>query len=88
MLPAASSDLLTRVDAILGPAAPGPAPKGLAATGNPLLSRPWQLLGLPVVTVPGHRDPQGLPLGLQLVGHPDRVGRLLGVARAVEEAVR
>ncbi|MER5789290.1 amidase [Streptomyces sp. NPDC001980] len=80
--------LLTRVDAILGPAAPGPAPKGLAATGNPLLSRPWQLLGLPVVTVPGHRDPQGLPLGLQLVGHPDRVGRLLGVARAVEEAVR
>jgi Asp-tRNA(Asn)/Glu-tRNA(Gln) amidotransferase A subunit family amidase len=80
--------LLADVDAILGPAAPGPAPHGLAATGNPVLSRPWQLLGLPVVTVPGHRDPQGLPLGLQLVGHPDRVGRLLGVARAVEAAVR
>ncbi|MFD4599813.1 amidase [Streptomyces sp. NPDC058464] len=84
----AALDLLTHVDAILGPAAPGPAPQGLAATGNPVLSRPWQLLGLPVVTVPGHRDPHGLPLGLQLVGHPDRVGRLLGVARAVEEAVR
>ncbi|MFD8819308.1 amidase, partial [Streptomyces sp. NPDC059627] len=80
--------LLADVDAILGPAAPGPAPHGLAATGNPVLSRPWQLLGLPVVTVPGHRDPQGLPLGLQLVGHPDRVGRLLGAARAVEAAVR
>jgi Asp-tRNA(Asn)/Glu-tRNA(Gln) amidotransferase A subunit family amidase len=80
--------LLADVDAILGPAAPGPAPHGLAATGNPVLSRPWQLLGLPVVTVPGHRDPQCLPLGLQLVGHPDRVGRLLGVARAVEAAVR
>ncbi|MFD4507367.1 amidase [Streptomyces sp. NPDC058457] len=84
----AALDLLAHVDAILGPAAPGPAPRGLTATGNPVLSRPWQLLGLPVVTVPGHRDPQGLPLGLQLVGHPDRVGRLLGVARAVEEAVR
>ncbi|WP_345672908.1 amidase, partial [Streptomyces phyllanthi] len=65
--------LLTRVDAILGPAAPGPAPRGLDSTGSPVLSRPWQLLGLSVVTVPGHRDPDGMPLGLQLIGHPDRV---------------
>ncbi|MFG3289134.1 amidase [Streptomyces sp. NPDC048179] len=85
---ATALDLLTRVDAILGPAAPGPAPQGLAATGTPVLSRPWQLLGLPVVTVPGHRDPHGMPLGLQVIGHPDRVGRLLGAARAVEAAVR
>ncbi|MEV0636063.1 amidase [Streptomyces sp. NPDC050619] len=85
---AAVLDLLTRADAILGPAAPGPAPYGLDATGTPVLSRPWQLLGLPVVTVPGHRDPYGMPLGLQLIGHPDRVGRLLGVARAVEEAIQ
>jgi Asp-tRNA(Asn)/Glu-tRNA(Gln) amidotransferase A subunit family amidase len=39
-----------------------------------------------VVTVPGHRDPHGMPLGLQLIGHPDRVSRLLGVARIVEGA--
>jgi hypothetical protein len=29
-----------------------------------------------------------MPLGLQLVGHPDRVGRLLGVARLAEETTR
>ncbi|MFI5679551.1 amidase [Streptomyces cellulosae] len=75
-------------DVILGPAAPGPAPHGLGATGTPVLSRPWQLLGLPVVTVPGHRDPHGMPLGLQLVGHPDRVGRLLAIARHTETLVR
>ncbi|NGO12163.1 amidase, partial [Streptomyces sp. HC44] len=75
-------------DVILGPAAPGPAPRGLGATGTPVLSRPWQLLGLPVVTVPGHRDANGMPLGLQLVGHPDRVGRLLGIARHMETLVR
>ncbi|MGW1787213.1 amidase family protein, partial [Streptomyces sp. NPDC002143] len=85
---AAVLELLTRVDAILGPAATGPAPRGLDATGNPVLSRPWQLLGLPVVTVPGHRDPHGMPLGLQLVGHPDRVGRLLGAARRAEESIQ
>ncbi|WP_327346999.1 amidase [Streptomyces europaeiscabiei] len=80
-------DLLDDVDAILGPAAPGPAPHGLDATGTPILSRPWQLLGLPVVTVPGHRDVWGMPLGLQLIGHPERVGRLLGLAEHIERTI-
>jgi Asp-tRNA(Asn)/Glu-tRNA(Gln) amidotransferase A subunit family amidase len=80
--------LLTHVDVILAPAAPGPAPFGLDATGTPVLSRPWQLLGLPVVTVPGHRDPHGMPLGLQLIGHPDRVARLLGIARHTETVIQ
>jgi Asp-tRNA(Asn)/Glu-tRNA(Gln) amidotransferase A subunit family amidase len=81
-------ELLDDYDVILAPAAPGPAPHGLDATGTPILSRPWQLLGLPVVTVPGHRDPNGMPLGLQLIGHPDRVGRLLGIAGDAEKHAR
>jgi len=81
-------ELLDHADVILSPAAPGPAPHGLDSTGTPVLSRPWQLLGLPVVTVPGHRDPDGMPLGLQLIGHPARVGRLLGIARQVEGTAR
>ncbi|MBC9725113.1 amidase [Streptomyces sp. TRM68367] len=81
-------ELLYRADVILGPAAPGPAPHGLHSTGTPVLSRPWQLLGLPVVTVPGHRDPHGMPLGLQLIGHPDRADRLLGIARHTETLIR
>ncbi|MFE4750391.1 hypothetical protein ACFRIB_08890 [Streptomyces mirabilis] len=80
--------LLGDVDAVLGPAAPGAAPKGLTVTGSPVLSRPWQLLGLPAVTVPGHRDAQGMPLGLQLVGHPDRLEGLFSLGHAVEQAAR
>ena len=67
-------------DAVLAPAAPGPAPAGLDATGDPVLSRPWQAMGLPVVTVPGMKDDDGLPLGLQLVGLPGNEGRLFDVA--------
>lgn len=37
---------------IVGPATPGPAPAGLQSTGVLVLSRAWQLLGLPVVAVP------------------------------------
>ncbi|MQA04161.1 MAG: amidase [Streptosporangiales bacterium] len=51
---------------VLAPAAPGPAPAGLASTGDPIMNRPWHLLGMPEATLPaGTVD--GLPLGVQLV---------------------
>ncbi|MFJ3776311.1 amidase [Streptomyces sp. NPDC090075] len=75
-------------DAVLGPAAPGPAPAGLSATGDPVLSRAWQALGLPVVTVPGLRDDSGLPLGVQLVGRARGETALLGTADWVEQVLR
>ncbi|WP_104134569.1 MULTISPECIES: amidase [unclassified Cryobacterium] len=75
---------LEECDAILGPAALGAAPFGIAATGNPVLSRPWQALGLPVVTIPGLRDSKGMPLGLQLIGKPRQEQRLFAVARWIE----
>ncbi|MEU3269862.1 amidase [Saccharomonospora sp. NPDC006951] len=81
-------DLLADGTFLLAPAAPGAAPPGLAATGSPVLSRPWQLLRLPVVTVPGCRTEGGLPLGVQLIGHPDRVPELLAAAEWVEELTR
>lgn len=73
---------------VIGPAALGPAPRGLAATGSPILSRPWQLLGMPVVVVPGAATTAGLPLGVQLVGLPGREGDMLDLAVKLEAALR
>lgn len=78
--------LLVQYDAIVGAAAPGAAPRGLAATGDPVLSRAWQGMGLPAVTVPGMTDPDGLPLGLQVVGGTE--DSTLRAAYAVEVAIR
>ncbi|MFT4066359.1 amidase [Paraburkholderia sp.] len=69
------------VDAVLTLAAPGEAPIGLQATGDPVLSRSWTLLGLPCINVPGMRGPNGLPIGLQLVGKPREERRLLAIGR-------
>jgi Asp-tRNA(Asn)/Glu-tRNA(Gln) amidotransferase A subunit family amidase len=80
--------LLTSYDAVLAPAAPGPAPEGLASTGDPAVSRCWQALGLPAVTVPGRRDPAGRPLGLQLVGRAGEEAALLAVGCWVEQTLR
>lgn len=72
--------------AIIGPAAQGAAPRGLDATGDPVMSRAWQALGLPTTTVPGPRGGSGLPLGIQLIGHDSGETTLLATARGVEEA--
>lgn len=73
---------------IIGPAAQGPAPEREHGTGSPDLSRPWQLLGLPVVVVPGARSNNGLPLGIQLIGLPGSEPRLLALARHLEPVLR
>jgi Asp-tRNA(Asn)/Glu-tRNA(Gln) amidotransferase A subunit family amidase len=49
------------------PAATGPAPEGLASTGDPRLNLPWTHAGLPAVTLPAGAASNGLPLGLQLI---------------------
>ncbi|MGJ3509881.1 amidase [Enemella sp. A6] len=84
-------DLAERMPAgtvLIGPAAPGPAPEGLEATGSPVLSRAWQLLGLPVITVAGATTTDGLPLGVQVIGWPGREADLLAAAALVEDRVR
>lgn len=73
---------------IIGPAAQGPAPDRSTGTGSPDLSRPWQLLGLPVVVVPGARATTGMPLGLQLIGLPGSEPRLLALGRRLEQLLR
>jgi Asp-tRNA(Asn)/Glu-tRNA(Gln) amidotransferase A subunit family amidase len=55
-------------DAVLAAGAGGSAPAGLDSTGSPAQSRPWHVLGLPVVALPAGIDDAGLPLGVQLVG--------------------
>ncbi len=71
--------LLTRYDAILTPAATGPAPKGLASTGSPVFNFLWTYLGMPAISVP-LLEAGGLPLGVQLVGARGKDGKLLATA--------
>ncbi|MBI3374049.1 MAG: amidase [Betaproteobacteria bacterium] len=70
-----------RYDAILTPAAPGTAPKGLDSTGDPSFCTLWTLFGLPALSLPLMRGAEGLPLGVQLVGRRNFDARLLRTAR-------
>ncbi len=81
VLNAALDELLTRCDAILCPAAPGPAPAlSENTTGSPAMNGPWTLCGVPAVTLPLLSDESGLPMGVQLIGRRGEDARLLRVA--------
>jgi Asp-tRNA(Asn)/Glu-tRNA(Gln) amidotransferase A subunit family amidase len=67
-------------DAILTPAAPGPAPRGIEATGNPAFCTMWTYLGTPAVTLPLLTADKGLPIGVQLIGRRGNDARLLRTA--------
>jgi Asp-tRNA(Asn)/Glu-tRNA(Gln) amidotransferase A subunit family amidase len=74
-------DVFDEYDAILTPAAPGEAPRGLDSTGNPIFCTLWTYLGVPAVTVPLLRSEAGMPIGVQLVARRGNDARLLRTAR-------
>jgi len=59
--------LLVNYDAILTPAAPGAAMKGLESTGAPSFNALWTYLGMPCISLPILKV-EGMPLGVQAVG--------------------
>lgn len=81
LMNAGLDEIFGRCDAIICPAAQGPAPKGLGSTGNALFSGLWTLAGVPAVTLPVFTSSTGLPMGLQLVGRRGDDARLLRTAR-------
>lgn len=77
----AFDELYDRYDALLAPSAPGTAPPGLEATGDPSFCTLWTLCGMPAINLPLFQGANGLPLGAQLVARRWDDARLLRVAR-------
>ncbi len=80
VLYAGLGEIFERCDAILCPAATGPAPEGLEFTGNAIFNGLWTLTGTPAVTVPAFTAENGLPMGVQMVAARGNDGRLLRTA--------
>lgn len=74
-------------DALILPSTVSQAP-GLETTGDPRFNSVWSYAGLPTVTIPCGLSPDGLPLGLQLVGWPYQEGSLLATAAWCEKVLQ
>jgi len=74
-------------DALLVPCVPGEAPQGLGATGDPSMQAIWTALHTPTMTLPTHRGPRDLPVGVQLVGERYDDDRLFACARWIWDRI-
>jgi aspartyl-tRNA(Asn)/glutamyl-tRNA(Gln) amidotransferase subunit A len=92
------AEVFAEVDVVLAPAIPEPAPALDTVTAGPAdeivrrmgrfsrLTRPFNVLGLPVVTLPCGFASDGRPLGMQIAGRPFDEATVLRLAHAYEQA--
>jgi Asp-tRNA(Asn)/Glu-tRNA(Gln) amidotransferase A subunit family amidase len=73
------------IDAMIAPCVKGEAPAGLGQTGDPAFQQIWTALHVPSMSLPTHRGPHGLPVGIQLVVPRFEDDRLFACARWIWE---
>jgi Asp-tRNA(Asn)/Glu-tRNA(Gln) amidotransferase A subunit family amidase len=71
------------LDVLLAPCVTGEAPIGLEFTGDPGLQAIWTILHVPAISLPTHRGPNGMPVGIQLIARRYDDPRLFACARWV-----
>ena len=76
-----------KFDVLLVPCVPGEAPQGLGTTGDPSMQAIWTALHTPTMTLPTHRGPNNLPVGIQLVAPRYDDDRLFACARWIWQKI-
>ena len=79
--------MLADYDGLITVPAIGEAPGSLASTGDPSFCATWSMLGVPAVNLPCSLGPNGLPLGIQMVGRYLDDVRLLRSAQWCERVL-
>jgi Asp-tRNA(Asn)/Glu-tRNA(Gln) amidotransferase A subunit family amidase len=74
-------------DLLLSASAPGEAPAGLDNTGEAMFNRWGSGLRVPCLNLPAFTGPNGLPVGIQLMGAIDDDDRLLRAAKWIAARV-
>jgi Asp-tRNA(Asn)/Glu-tRNA(Gln) amidotransferase A subunit family amidase len=80
----ALAEIFARCDAIITPATCGEAPADLVSVSNSAFNRIWTLMHGPCLTLPAFTGPNGMPVGLQIVGPPGADDRTIALAAWIE----
>lgn len=79
--------LFKNFDVLVTPAAPGPAPEGLASTGDSILNGPWTMADFPTLALPHNLAANGLPVAIQVTAAPMQESMLVQIGEQLEEAI-
>ena len=80
--------VFSEYDILITPAAKGEAPKDLAAIEGGAFNVLWTLMHVPCITLPCFSGPNGMPVGIQIVGPQHEDGQTLSWAGWVDEVLR
>ncbi len=75
-----------RFDALIFPAAPDTAPKGMK-TGDPRFIVPFTAFGGPIASIPVDLGANNLPLGLMLIGAPGTDATMIDIAPRIAQYI-
>jgi Asp-tRNA(Asn)/Glu-tRNA(Gln) amidotransferase A subunit family amidase len=79
--------MFANFDVVVTPSAADEAPAGLHSTGDITFNAMWTVMHMPCLAIPCIKGPQGLPVGIQIVGPRYTDARLLSIAAAVAPVI-
>ena len=84
---AAMAEIFSTCDVVLTPSTCGEATTDLTGISNSAFNRTWTLLQGPCVNIPAYRGPNGMPVGVQIVGPVGSDSRTLAFAQTIATAL-
>ena len=79
----AMAGIFRNFDIIITPSTAGEAIADVVSISNSAFNRTWTLLHVPCVTIPTYQGPNGMPVGLQIVGPIGSDDRTLALAQRI-----
>jgi Asp-tRNA(Asn)/Glu-tRNA(Gln) amidotransferase A subunit family amidase len=83
----AMAEMFKGCDAIITPSTSGEAIADVVSVSNSAFNRIWTLLHVPCVTIPAFEGPNGMPVGLQIVGPVGADDRTIALSQAIADAL-
>lgn len=75
-------------DVMIAPSAVGEAPRKELGTGDPVFCQMWTLLHVPCIHLPFASGPNGLPVGMQVIGGLEKDAELLFHANWIHKQIQ
>jgi Asp-tRNA(Asn)/Glu-tRNA(Gln) amidotransferase A subunit family amidase len=83
----AMAEVFKGCDAIITPSTCGEAIADVVSVSNSAFNRIWTLLHVPCVTIPAFEGPNGMPVGLQVVGPIGDDDRMIALSQGIADAM-
>jgi Asp-tRNA(Asn)/Glu-tRNA(Gln) amidotransferase A subunit family amidase len=84
----ATAEMFTHCDILITPSTAGEAIADVVSVSNSAFNRIWTLMHVPCVTIPAFTGPNGMPVGLQLVGPVGSDDRVISLSQVVAGALQ